>query len=135
MRRPWSGETLTTTTRPDGHPMATVDAITADRLGRYAGGSHNTLCDSQVTHTESSLSPTSRRLTCCEAVPSVDTATGAGVADSSVSVVWHGSDVLLGSSVPLPFLIFLNRYAAIKKRFAEIANDISDLFYGNFATV
>jgi hypothetical protein len=45
------------------------------------------------------------------------------------------SDIAAGSSVPLPCLIFLNRCAAIKKRFAEIANDISDLFYGNFATV
>ena len=54
-----------TTTRPDAHPIANVDAITADRCGRYAGGSHSTLCDSQVTHAPSSLSPIPSRLTGC----------------------------------------------------------------------
>jgi len=40
-------------TRPDEFPIASVDAITADTPGRYAGGSHSTLCKPQVTHTPS----------------------------------------------------------------------------------
>src|SRR5690242_8362540 len=46
-----------TTTRPDVFPIASVDATTADFPGRYAGGSHSSLCKPQVTHTQSSLSP------------------------------------------------------------------------------
>lgn len=56
----WSGEIVIMITLPDLHPMATVDASTADGPGRYAGGSHSILSEFQVIHVESLSSPAPR---------------------------------------------------------------------------
>src|SRR4051812_47742836 len=77
MRSPLLDENAKSKTRPDTHPMATVHAVVFDFVGRYVGGSHSTLCESQVTHALSTLSPVPLRLTRCGKGPGTAVDTGA----------------------------------------------------------
>ena len=59
--------------------MPTTSAATAETLGRYAGGSHSTLYEFQVTHARSSLSPMPWRVIVCERGLGVGITTDVGV--------------------------------------------------------